>query len=122
MFSVRKKEMRSNKIETHPYLFQNQKQTQQMQGEQMLEGAKKYNASSIAALRPEFQDQITIKNLNKQGNATMKMQYKFNLQAAWEERKSKKLSRSTNQLDLFELEHEAAQALSKHNKSVEQAR
>ena len=92
------------------------KKTQQMQGEQMLEGAKKYNASAIAALPPEFQEQIKIKHLNKQGHTTMEKQYKDALQSAWEERKSNKLSRSARQLDLIELEQETAQALSEHDK------
>ena len=64
------------------------KQTQQMQGEQMLKGAKNYNVSAIAGLPPEFQDQIKIKNLNKQGHTTIEKQYQAHLQAAWEERKS----------------------------------
>eukprot|EP00956_Cyclotella_meneghiniana_P021077 scaffold37956_cov48-Cyclotella_meneghiniana.AAC.2 len=92
------------------------KETQQMQGEQMLDGSKKYQASAIAALPLEFQEQIKIKNLNKQGHMTMEKQFKDALQSAWEERTSNKLSRSARQLDLVELGQEAAQALSEHDK------
>lgn len=91
------------------------KETQQMQGEQMLQGAKKYSPSAIASLSQEFQDQIKIHKLNKQGHTTMEKQFSSDLKRTWEARRGKKLAKSCKQLDLAELQQEAEQQMSVHD-------
>ena len=111
------KKNRDESLTYRPPKHLDRKSTQQMQGKQILAGASKYSSDKISSLPQHVKDQIKIRTINKDGHTTMEKKYQKDLQAAWEERRSKKLAKSVRQLDLDELQAVADATMSVHDKT-----
>jgi hypothetical protein len=93
------------------------KKTQQMQGKQLLNAAKKYNPDVITSLTQEVREDIKIRNINKAGHTEMEKTLHADILAEFESRRSKKIANGVKVLDLDQLTDEASKAMSAHDEN-----
>ena len=110
------KKNRDDSLAYRPPKHLDRKETQQMQGKQILEGAKRFDRAAIDSLPSHVQDQIKIGKINKEGHTTMEKEFSVKVEAAWEDRYEQKMSRGVKQLDEDELDELAYTTLSVHDK------
>lgn len=109
------KRNRDDSLSYRPPKHLDRKETQQMQGKQLLVGAQQFHRTAIESLPMHVKDKIKIGQINKEGHTTMEQDYAVKVEDAWEGRYQQKINRGARQLDEDELDELAATTLSIHD-------
>ena len=90
------------------------KETQQMEGEQLLNSSMKYSQSILEELPDELKDKCKIRNIANRGVRNAEKEYEEATNQAWEEKRTKKLQR-TSLLTLDAITTEANKLKTNHD-------